>query len=105
MLQGEHSAILSTFIKLPFVIKIFVLSIFECPFEGLFYTGFTVVYKGLKLISNLVTVLKRSPSSRADQQAQLLRERMQEYKTAAFTAKKNGDIELAKKYLRMAKVQ
>ena len=26
MIQGEHSAILSTFIKLPFVIKIFVLS-------------------------------------------------------------------------------
>ena len=38
MLQGEHSAILSTFIKLPFVIKSFVLSIFEGPF----YTGFTV---------------------------------------------------------------
>ena len=38
MLQGEHFAILSTFIKLPFVIKIFVLSIFEWPF----YTGFTV---------------------------------------------------------------
>ena len=38
MLQGEHSAILSTFIKLPFVIQIFVLSIFELPF----YTGFTV---------------------------------------------------------------
>ena len=38
MLQGEHSAICSTFIKLPFVIKIFVLSIFE----WLFYTGFTV---------------------------------------------------------------
>ena len=36
MLQVEHSAILSTFIKLPFVIKIFVLSIFEWPF----YTGF-----------------------------------------------------------------
>ena len=32
MLQGEHSTILSTFIKLPFVIKIFVLSIFEWPF-------------------------------------------------------------------------
>ena len=29
MLPGEHSAILSTFIKLPFVIKIFILSIFE----------------------------------------------------------------------------
>ena len=39
MLQREHSAILSTFIKLPFVIKIFVLSIFQRPF----YTGFTVI--------------------------------------------------------------
>ena len=39
MLQGEHSAILSTFIKLPFVIKLFVLSIFAWPF----YTGFTVL--------------------------------------------------------------
>ena len=29
MLQGEHSAILLTFIKLPFVIKLFVLSTFE----------------------------------------------------------------------------
>ena len=38
MLQGEHSAILSTFIKLPFVIKVFVLSIFEWPLK----TGFTV---------------------------------------------------------------
>ena len=39
MLQGEHSAIiLSSFIKLPFVIKIFVLSIFEWPLK----TGFTV---------------------------------------------------------------
>ena len=34
----EHSAILLTFIKLPFVVKFFVLSIFEWPF----YTGFTV---------------------------------------------------------------
>ena len=32
-----HSAILKTFIQLPFDIKIFVLSIFEWPF----YTGFT----------------------------------------------------------------
>ena len=38
MLQREHSAILLTFIKLPFVIKIFVLYIFEWQF----YTGFTV---------------------------------------------------------------
>ena len=40
MLEGEHSAILSTFIKLPFVIKIFVLSIFEWPLK----TGFTVLF-------------------------------------------------------------
>ena len=39
MLQGEHSAILSTSIKLPFVIEIFVLSIFEWPF----YIGLTVL--------------------------------------------------------------
>ena len=38
MLQGEHSAILLIFIKLLYVIKIFVLYIFEWPF----YTGFTV---------------------------------------------------------------
>ena len=34
----EHSTILSTFIKLPFAIKTFVLSIFEWPLK----TGFTV---------------------------------------------------------------
>ena len=38
----EHSAILSTFIKLPFVIKIFVSSIFEWPLK----TGFTVLCLG-----------------------------------------------------------
>ena len=37
--KGEHSAILLTFIKLPFVIKIFVLSFFE----WLLKTGFTVL--------------------------------------------------------------
>ena len=51
-----------------------------------------------------IVVLKRSPSSRADQQAQFLRERMQEYKVAALHAKKKGDLELAKKYIRLAKV-
>ena len=39
MLQGEHSAILLTFIKLPFVIKIFIFSIFEWPLK----TGLTVL--------------------------------------------------------------
>ena len=38
MLQCEHSAILSTFIKLSFANKTFVLSIFEWPLK----TGFTI---------------------------------------------------------------
>ena len=48
MLLGEHSAILSTFIKLQFVIKSFVLSIFEWP-------RFYCIYKRPKP-SNLVPV-------------------------------------------------
>ena len=36
MLQGEHSAIFSTFIKLPLVIKTFVLCIFEWPLKTAF---------------------------------------------------------------------
>ena len=39
MLHGEHSAILLTFIKLPFAIKTYVLSFFEWPLK----TGFTVL--------------------------------------------------------------
>ena len=55
--KGEHSAILLTFIKLPFVIKIFVLSIFELPF----YTGFTVISfeKTMLTNSNLAFMLTR----------------------------------------------
>ena len=39
MLQGEHPAILLTFIKPPLVIMTFVLSIFEWPLK----TGFAVM--------------------------------------------------------------
>ena len=46
MLQGEHSAILSTFTKLPFVIKIFVLSIFEWPLKTGFTALFTILSQG-----------------------------------------------------------
>ena len=42
--NAPHSAILSTLIKLPFVIKIFVLSIFEWPL----YTGFTVIHNSFE---------------------------------------------------------
>ena len=39
-MQNAPRAILSTFNKLPFVVKIFVLSIFEWPLK----TGFTALY-------------------------------------------------------------
>ena len=41
MLQWEHSALHLTFIKLPIVIKICVLFIFQWPF----YTGFIVLIR------------------------------------------------------------
>ena len=57
MLQGEHSAILSTFIKLPFVIKICVLS----TFEWLLKTGFTVLPDSIDLgLINLCIFVKFS---------------------------------------------
>ena len=44
MLQGEHSALLLTFIKLPSVIKIFILSIFEWMLKtGLLYCPYDVL--------------------------------------------------------------
>ena len=51
MLKGEPSAILSIFIKLPFVIKIFVLSIFEWPLR----TGLTVLLNHLPWVSETIT--------------------------------------------------
>ena len=48
ILQEEHSAILSTFIKLTFVIKIFDLSIFEWPLKA----GFTVIIYSIDLLSH-----------------------------------------------------
>ena len=61
MLQGEHSAILLTFIKLPFVIKIFVLSIFERPF----YTGFTVI-NSFKSVDKLDRITNDQPGQSLD---------------------------------------
>ena len=37
MLQGEHSAILLTFIKLPFVVKIFIFCLFKVAAKDMFY--------------------------------------------------------------------
>ena len=55
MLPLEHSAILSTFIKLPVVSKTFVLSIFEWPF----YAGYTVQcrYKAKKSVLYVANLL------------------------------------------------
>ena len=61
MLRGEHSAILSTFIKLLFAIKTFVLSTFKWPLK----TGFTVhplalvFHNAIDLAINLSRVLIR----------------------------------------------
>ena len=43
MLKGEHSAILLTFIKLPVVIKIFVLSIFEWLFYCTYLKDYSII--------------------------------------------------------------
>ena len=51
----EHSAILLTFIKLPFVIKTFVLSFFERPLESGFYVLF------LNPSQNLSSEVRKKP--------------------------------------------
>ena len=48
-----HSAILSTIIKLPFVFKTFVLSIFEWPLKA----GFTVVVSWKSYIKTYISCL------------------------------------------------
>ena len=55
----EHSAILSTFIKLPFVIKISVLSIFEWPFytDISYFVHFPVLET--RIITNPVMYFKK----------------------------------------------
>ena len=46
--KGEHSEILWTLIKIPFVIKIFVLPIFEWPFN----TGLKYMYSKFSVLSD-----------------------------------------------------
>ena len=54
MLQGEHSAILSTFIKLPLVIKVFVLSILSgCFTQVLLYYHCLQILQNLKNLDDL----------------------------------------------------
>ena len=60
MLQAEHSAILLTFIKLPFVIKNFVMS--TCMYEWTFYTVFTL-YNMCLLVDRVETFLLLVPGT------------------------------------------
>ena len=59
MLQREHSAILLTFIYLPFVLKIFVLSIFEWPLK----TDFTCLFDLILYVPSTIFQLNRDRSS------------------------------------------
>ena len=76
MLSLKHSAILSTFIKLPFVIQIFVLSFFE----WLLKTGFTVVvlvvhidlYTVYELEEKNMILIAQKSSEDSDQPVQML---------------------------------
>ena len=71
MLQEEHSAILSTFIKLPFVIKIFLLSIFWVAVLQRFYCTrmfwwFTTVFFSvhrLEVLNCAILLLQRTALS------------------------------------------
>ena len=63
MLQREHSAILSTFIKLPFAIKIFLLSIFEWPLK----TDFTVQLKYFVTYSFIIAINERALTAKSRQ--------------------------------------
>ena len=59
MLQGGHSAILSTFIKLPIVIKIFVLSIISGRFtQVLLYLEHQTGYRWVTQLSCVVSLSK-----------------------------------------------
>ena len=57
MFQKEHSAILSTFMKLPVVIKTFVLSNFELPFSQVLLYTHVLVATLFILASNTVVIL------------------------------------------------
>ena len=65
--QREHSAIVSTFIKLPFVIKTFVLSIFEWPF-----TGFTV-HKMAKCPLKLPSFTQEKPKAQLHSECKMVK--------------------------------
>ena len=60
MLQMEpqaHSAILLTFIKLPFVISIFALSIFEWPFSSGFAAFIVQGFHGSEIVDKYRQIL------------------------------------------------
>ena len=95
MLQGEHSAIVSTFIKLPFVIKIFLLTIFEWPL----YTDFTLlIIRGIPyskerafipVIDSIIRKLNESPQHKVSKGAKI---RSRYNQVPHLTQDTNGEV-------------
>ena len=97
----EHSAILSTFIKLPFGINIFILSIFEWPF----YTGFLLQWfnilswslvvdfsyteqNGLGLLAEYATKYQEEKERETEKEKEKAKEREKEKEKLEKTKKK-----------------
>ena len=71
--EWEHSAVLSIFIKLPFVIKIFVLSIFECSLRlALLYSKFSNSAPAHEILV-LIALLSNEGSGESAQMCRLAR--------------------------------
>ena len=62
----EHSAILSTFIKLPFVLKTFILSVFEWPLKtvvaSIFYVLIIVLFESVQTLSGMFKLIESMAS-------------------------------------------
>lgn len=75
------------------------------PFLFPLYYAHLVSIEEKFLFVLIFPVSRKSTSSRQEQQLGFLKERMEEFRTAALQAKKNKDLELAKQYIRMMKVR
>ena len=60
ILEGEHSAVLSSFIKQPFAIRTFVLTIFEWPLKTRFTVYIAQSHKVANIIYSLYYVVNKS---------------------------------------------
>ena len=77
MLQGEHSAILSTFIKLPIVIKIVVLSILSGHFTQVLLHFFVVFQLEQALLSQKQLQMEADLAKKEKERLEEMRKREQ----------------------------